>query len=127
LCVGHTPLWVGGVDEPHQHRADPAAVLAEIPAHDPVLLLAHSPEVLECPFPRSPALILAGHTHGGQIRIPWLSPLVTHTRVPLPAYQGLIATAQGPMHISPGIGASIPLRFRCPPEVTTLVLRAAPG
>ncbi|HEY8745601.1 MAG TPA: metallophosphoesterase [Chloroflexota bacterium] len=124
LSVGATPLWIGGVDEPHQHRANPALVFAAIPAHDLVLLLAHSPEVLECSFPRSPDLILAGHTHGGQVRLPWLSPLVTHTRVPLPAYQGLIATQHGPMHISPGIGASIPLRFRCPPEVTTLVLRA---
>jgi predicted MPP superfamily phosphohydrolase len=56
--------------------------------------------------------------------LPFLPPLVTHTRVPLPAYRGLIATANGPMYISSGMGASVPLRFRCPPEVTRLVLRA---
>jgi uncharacterized protein len=118
------PFWIGGVDEPHQHRADPAAVFAGIPPGDPVLLLAHSPDVLECPLPRSPGLTLAGHTHGGQVRLPFLPPLVTHTRVPLPAYRGLIATANGPMYISSGMGASVPLRCRCPPEVTRLVLRA---
>jgi uncharacterized protein len=118
-------FWVGGVDEPHQRRANAGAVFAAIPPNDPVLLLAHSPEVLECPLPRAPGLILAGHTHGGQVRLPFAGPLVTHTRIPLPAYQGLITTAYGPMHISPGMGASIPLRFRCPPEVTTLVLTPA--
>jgi uncharacterized protein len=127
VCLANRrpPFWVGGVDEPHQHRADPAAVFAGIPPDDPVLLLAHSPDLLECPLPRSPGLTLAGHTHGGQVRLPFLPPLVTHTRVPLPAYRGLIATANGPMYISSGMGASVPLRFRCPPEVTRLVLRRA--
>lgn len=126
LCGHHAPFWLGGVDEPHQFRADPAAVFAAVPVFEPLLLLAHSPDVLECPFPRTPLLILAGHTHGGQVRLPFLPPLITHTRVTLPAYQGLISTPQGPMHISPGIGASVPLRFRCPPEVTRLVLKAMP-
>lgn len=116
-------LWVGGVDEPHQQRADACAVFAAIPPDEPTVLLAHSPEVLECPLPRAPGLMLAGHTHGGQVCLPFSPPLVTHTRIPLPAYQGPIATPYGPMHISPGMGASIPLRFRCPPEVTTLVLK----
>lgn len=123
LCGAGAAFWVGGVDEPHQQRANAGAVFAAIPPDEPVVLLAHSPEVLECPLPRTPGLMLAGHTHGGQVRLPFLAPLVTHTRIPLPAYQGLIATPYGPMHISPGMGASIPLRFRCPPEVTTLVLK----
>jgi hypothetical protein len=89
-------------------------------------LLAHSPDVLERPFPRSPLVALVGHTHGGQVRLPFLPPLITHTRVSLPAYQGLVSTPQGPMHISPGIGASVPIRFRCPPEVTRVVLQAGP-
>ncbi len=124
LGDGRAPFWIGGVDEPHQHRADPAAVLAAIPAGDPVLLLAHSPDVLECALTRCPGLTLVGHTHGGQVRLPFLPPLVTHSRVLLPAYRGLITTAYGPMYISSGMGASVPLRFRCPPEVTTLTLSA---
>lgn len=126
LCRQHSPFWLGGVDEPHQFRADPAAVFAAVPATEPLFLLTHSPDVLERPFPRAPLLTLAGHTHGGQVRIPFLPPLITHTRVALPAYEGLISTSQGPMHVSPGIGASVPLRFRCPPEVTRLVLKAPP-
>lgn len=126
LETGGQAFWLGGVDEPHQHRSDPAAVFAAVPADDPLLLLAHSPEVIEQLPARRPGLILAGHTHGGQVRLPLLPPLVTHTRIPLPAYQGLITTDVGPMHISPGLGASVPLRFRCPPTVTTLVLRAVP-
>ena len=126
LCPDQSPFWVGGVDEPHQFRADIDAVYAAVPPTEPLLLLAHSPDVLERPFPRAPLLTLVGHTHGGQVRLPFLPPLITHTRVALPAYQGLISTPQGPMHISPGIGASVPIRLRCPPAVTRLVLQAAP-
>lgn len=126
LVVDGEPLWVGGVDEPHQHRNDAAAVCAAVPLGEPLLLLAHSPEVVEQRLAHRPGLILAGHTHGGQVRLPLLPPLVTHTRISLPAYQGMIATSSGPMHISAGLGASVPLRFRCPPEVTTLVLQAVP-
>lgn len=125
LSVHGQRLWIGGVDEPHQRRQCLARAFDGIPLGEPLLLLAHSPDVLEGRFAFSPGLLLAGHTHGGQIRLPLMRPLVTHTRVPLPDYQGLVRTSQGLMHISAGIGATVPLRFRCPPEVTTLVLRPA--
>lgn len=118
LAIAGARLWVGGVDEPHQRRADLAAVCAAVPEDGPLLLLAHSPEVLEQPIPCGIGLILAGHTHGGQVCFPKMQPLVTHTRLHLPAYRGLIETDAGPMYISGGMGASVPLRFRCPPEIT---------
>jgi len=118
-------LWIAGVDEPHQRRQCMARAYDGVPVEEPLLLLAHSPDVLEGDFAFSPGLLLAGHTHGGQIRLPLLRPWVTHTRVRLPNYRGLVRTSHGLMHISAGIGATVPLRFRCPPEVTTLVLHPA--
>jgi predicted MPP superfamily phosphohydrolase len=117
-------LWIAGADEPHQRRADLTSVFAPIAPAEPLLLLAHSPDILELPFSRPVGLLLVGHTHGGQVRLPGLRPLVTHTRVLLPDYRGWLQTVAGPMYINAGISASIPLRFRCPPEVTRFALRA---
>ncbi|MCL4508834.1 MAG: metallophosphoesterase [Chloroflexi bacterium] len=127
----HTPrgtFWIAGVDEPHQRRSDLQMAVHRIPDTDSYLLLAHSPEVLEAaPVSHTPFLTLAGHTHGGQILLPGLKPLVTHTRVPLPRYSGLLSTELGPLYISRGLGGTVSLRFRCPPEITALTLVESPA
>jgi predicted MPP superfamily phosphohydrolase len=73
-------------------------------------------------------LALAGHTHGGQIRLPWFGPILTLTEVPRDWARG--HTEVGPTHlnVSAGIGAehrhNLPsIRFNCPPEMTLLTLR----
>jgi hypothetical protein len=117
-------FWLCGMDEPHQRRQTNAAFQA-VPEDEPCILLAHSPEVLELRLARQPLLTLVGHAHGGQVCLPLLPPPVTHTRVHLPRYRGTIQTEQGLMHLTTGVGASVPLRIGCRPEAVLLELGAS--
>ncbi len=71
-------------------------------------------------------IILAGHTHGGQWRLPIVGPPVVPSRHGRLYARGLCPLkGGGVLHVSPGIGVhTVPLRFRCPPEVTLLELRS---
>jgi len=76
-------------------------------------------------------VIFAGHTHGGQVRIPGLPALVTNCDIPRDQAQGLsvwrTAHASAFLEVSAGLGTSIyaPVRFACPPEAVVLTLAAA--
>jgi predicted MPP superfamily phosphohydrolase len=104
---------------------------------DEVLSLGvtHAPyrRVLDDFVNQGAALVLAGHTHGGQVRVPGLPALVTNCDIPADQAQGLshwrTRTHEAFLNVSAGIGTSIyaPVRFACPPEavVLTLVERSA--
>lgn len=87
------------------------------------VLLAHTPDQLAWARQRDFDLMLAGHTHGGQIRLPVLGPIVA------PSYHGsryASGTFSQPptlMHVSRGIASLQTIRFNCRPEVTRLILR----
>ena len=69
-------------------------------------------------------LILAGHTHGGQLCVPGLGALVTNCDLPTSKAKGLHRHQQSWLHVSAGLGTSpyTPIRFACPPEATLLTL-----
>jgi hypothetical protein len=114
-------LWLVGVDDPYGYRADLARAFAAVPDGAPNVLLAHSPDILpELPAGRTD-LVLTGHCHGGQVRTPW-GPVFTRTRRRFPDVLGLQEFNGTPVHMSAGLGSTIPLRFLCPPEVTVLHL-----
>jgi predicted MPP superfamily phosphohydrolase len=71
--------------------------------------------------------MLSGHTHGGQIRFPWLGCVWANDRIPLRLARGLHRVADTWLHTTPGIGTSAPIRMRinCPPEVSILTFRTA--
>ncbi len=128
-------IAVAGVDDPHTDRADVAGTLARAQtlAGGPdgaevglTLLLAHSPDVLLDEAVNGADLVLCGHTHGGQVCLPWVGPLKTNTRIGRTAYTGVVRREGVVAHISRGVGTtSMRLRLTCRPEVTTLVLRRA--
>ncbi|MDD5555694.1 MAG: metallophosphoesterase [bacterium] len=88
----------------------------------PRILLTHYPETADSVGGARFDLILAGHSHGGQIRIPFLGALLTPPGSG--RYErGLYRTPAGPLHVNPGIGTfAVPLRLFCPPEVTLIRL-----
>ena len=127
LAVDGVRLEVMGMDDPHIERHD----LRVAPRRDPAALglaVVHSPD----PAPELAALgydlILSGHTHGGQVRLPVVGAIVTNSQMPTRLCRGLSRLGSSILHISPGLGTSkfAPFRFLCRPEATILELVPAP-
>ncbi|MPY67571.1 metallophosphoesterase [Deinococcus sp. SDU3-2] len=117
-------LWVGGVDDLWRGEPDVAAALAGAGEDQASLLLSHNPDLLP-DLPRRVGLVLSGHTHGGQIRLPIVGAPVVPSRYGQRYAMGWVQGAHGtPGYVSRGLGVSgLPLRNLCPPEVTLLTLR----
>ncbi len=125
-------IAAAGVDDPHIARDRYAAIAGPAsPTANLTLGLTHSPEprVLDRFAEDGYQLDLAGHTHGGQLCVPFYGAIVTNcdldrSRVKGPSKWG----ARTQLHVSAGIGTSpfAPLRFCCRPEATLLTLVAAP-
>ncbi|MGC9015123.1 MAG: metallophosphoesterase [Thermoproteota archaeon] len=116
-------IYVAGVDDPYSGYDDLESALRNIKEGSVVVLLAHSPQIIDKCIGKVD-LVLSGHTHGGQVVIPFLGPLF----VPLPSkYRkftyGYFDLNETKMFVSRGVGTSIlPVRFLCPPEVAVIEL-----
>lgn len=119
-----------GVDDPHLRYDDLDAVPAADPAADLTIGVAHAPylRVLDAFTRQGYRLIFAGHTHGGQLRLPGYGALITNCDLDRARARGLNRhTCQGAtswLHVSAGLGTSpyAPVRFCCRPEATLLTL-----
>lgn len=122
---GVARLAIAGVDDEREGKVDPLAGCADVPATAPRIVLSHSPDaVLHFADGVRADLVLAGHTHGGQVVIPGVGALVRHARVcGRRTASGWVPNGRAPLYISRGVGSQIPLRFHCPPEVVVVRLR----
>jgi predicted MPP superfamily phosphohydrolase len=119
-------LYVVGVDDPATRRDNLELAMAYVPEDACTVVLAHSPDVVLRLSARRPSLVLAGHTHGGQIRLPHVGPVLTLSQVPRHLTMGLVSYQGVPLFVSRGIGYSgLYLRLGSPPEAALLTLRAA--
>ena len=119
-------LWLCGVDDPGTSYPDLDLALPAKP-DGPVLLMAHEPDyaddVLTHPRGSLVDLMLAGHSHGGQIRLPFFGPLI------LPPMaekypEGHYRFNQMQLYVNRGIGiVGLPFRLNCPPEITVITLQ----
>jgi predicted MPP superfamily phosphohydrolase len=91
--------------------------------------LVHSPDVVSPFLLEGFDLVLAGHTHGGQVRAPLIGALVTNSSLPTALAAGLHRIGNGWLFVSPGLGTGkyAPLRLNCRPEVTLLRLVSRVG
>ncbi len=115
-------LWVAGVGDLWERSPDVGAALAGVPEGAPTLLLTHNPDVV-LDVPASVPLVLAGHTHGGQVRLLGLGVHRTSQRTGNRFSAGWYPRER--LYVTPGIGTStLPVRTVVP-EVPVLVVRPA--
>jgi len=88
------------------------------------ILLTHTPDQLNWARLNDFDLMLAGHTHGGQVRFPLIGPILSPSRFGVRYASGTFHSRPTILHVSRGISGTRPLRLNCPPELTKLVLRS---
>ncbi|HEV7587378.1 MAG TPA: metallophosphoesterase [Longimicrobium sp.] len=128
LDVHGARLCVAGVDDLRSGRPD-LGVLPPSEARDFTLLLAHNPDQAERVRRVCDAvdLIVSGHTHGGQVRLPWVGAIRNPAKHDDLYEEGLRRRPWTQVYTSRGVGTvHIPVRFLCRPEVAMLTLTAAP-
>ncbi len=129
LSRGGERIHLAGIDDAHYLQADNIdKAAAQIPEDEFSILLSHTPEI--CPQAAHAGfdLLLAGHTHGGQICLPGGVPVTLEAVLPRRLGRGGWQYHGMAGYTSVGVGATIvPVRFNCPPEVTLHRLRRAGG
>jgi uncharacterized protein len=115
-------IQIIGVPDAHMTRAEAYSLLRGLSADAPTIVLAHDP-VWFAQLPAGPHLMLAGHTHGGQIRLPGIGIVRNATKAPLRWSHGLIEERGQYLYVTSGIGTSgVPIRWGVPPEFAVLDL-----
>lgn len=103
---------------------DDDAFLRSLPRDKPLLVLMHQPHSLRALRGVDFALAMAGHTHGGQVYLPWLTDEVFRLTRDERYVDGYYDTPVGRLFVTPGVGVTgVPLRFDCPPTIDVLELR----
>jgi predicted MPP superfamily phosphohydrolase len=116
---------VGGTDDPVTQQVDFEKTLKETNAQSINLVMTHLLDsILMLSFPNPIDAVFAGHTHGGQVRLPGLGPVVCETEFPKKYIEGLHEHHGTPVCVSQGMGASRTQVFRlfCPPEAVWIEL-----
>ena len=135
ITRGNAQIVLAGVDDPVNDKDDIAAALQDAPSELFTLLLMHSPDPIAEAVLRGVDLVLSGHTHGGQISLPWYGPLYTHSQLGRRMSNGYysrrrlrhaigIRPGRTQLYVTRGIGISgLALRFLTRPELTIITLR----
>ena len=115
-------IWLVGIGDDMTGHAQAAKAIAAAPADAQLIVMMHDPA--NAPdLPPQTLVAFAGHTHGGQVRLPFFGALITPGRAPRQHAYGWIPGAPAPTWVTSGVGTSIlPVRFNCPPETVTLRL-----
>ena len=128
-------ITLAGVDDAYSHLADTDAAFDGVDMNHFIILLTHCPSTTPDGLKHGADLVLAGHTHGGQVRIPGLGALWTHMRENKSLNDGLYTSAdltrrlgfdagRSALFVNRGVGTSrIHIRLLCPPEIVYITLR----
>jgi hypothetical protein len=118
-------FWLVGLGDFWEGECDVDGALLQLADDAPALAFMHNPDL----FPRLTdrfALVLAGHTHGGQVALPLLGRPIVPSRYGQRYAAGLVAEEGRHLYVTTGLGTSIlPVRFGVPPEIALLTLEAA--
>ncbi|UCC67960.1 MAG: metallophosphoesterase [Armatimonadota bacterium] len=127
LPRGRSRIWLLGVDDAYSGNDDLAAALAQARASEFCLALTHSPDLVDDPQVREVDLVLAGHTHGGQICFPLMGPLFAPCRQFRRRAAGLLRANGTTMYVTRGSGEALPVRINCPREISLVSLMCVQG
>lgn len=121
--IARAGVILAGADDDYTGRSDPAALIRAIkPLVGPVVTLSHSPDIAP-KLPRRFGLILAGHTHCGQIALPLIGRPATMSRYGDRFACGLIREGERTIVVGAGLGTSVlPVRIGAPPDLWLLTL-----
>ncbi len=123
LEKGGSGIWLVGVDDAYSGCDDLPTALDSVQKNDFCLAITHSPDLIDDPHIPEVDLVLAGHTHGGQMLFPLLGSLFAPCRNPRERAAGLIRTQDTMMYVTRGVGEGMPIRFRSPREMPLITLR----
>ncbi len=129
---GGRRFWLAGVRDPSSGVSQAEVAISETIRNqpkEPVILLCHAPDyadqLLVGPVGGAVSLMICGHTHGGQVRLPFVGPVI------LPSMgkkyvQGWFRLGQMQLYVNRGLGTvGVPFRLNCPPEISLFTLRMA--
>jgi predicted MPP superfamily phosphohydrolase len=118
LDIRGVRLAVGGNNAPWGPRPEPSTM----PKADFSILLSHAPDQFHWAVSEGIDLVLSGHNHGGQVRLPIFGPILMPSRYGRRFDRGFFRKGRTLLYSNQGIGAEHPLRWNCPPEVATFEL-----
>lgn len=111
-----TNLWIAGIGDESTHHANPFKAIKNIPRLAPSLIMMHDPASF-AKLPRMNGISFAGHTHGGQVSIPWYGAPIMPSNAPSSWAYGWVKHNNNRMYVTSGLGVSIfPIRFNMRPE-----------
>ncbi|MBC7262835.1 MAG: hypothetical protein H5T64_00580 [Chloroflexi bacterium] len=108
------------------NKGNLALAVESVPLDEMLIVLAHSPDFVQEAGVEKVDLMLSGHTHGGQVRLPFLGAFHVPSSLGPQYSQGLFRFGETQLYVNRGLGwTGIPVRFLCQPEITLITLRQA--
>jgi hypothetical protein len=124
--------WIVGIEDNSQREVDLSPIMSQLPQQregmpgQGIILLAHSPDIMDQAEAKGISLVLSGHTHGGQVRLPIIGPVIAMGRYGRRYSCGLYRVGGTWLYVNRGVGTYLlRMRFLCRPEVAILELRPA--
>ncbi len=116
-------LWLAGIDDLYNGQPDIAKALKDVPLDKTIIMLSHSPLLLDM-VPDRDLFIISGHTHGGQIILPLLSPkIVCYLHLRSRFVAGMYSKGKARLYVNRGVGVTRwEFRHRCPAEISVYTL-----
>ena len=117
-------FWLAGLADLWTRPQHIAQTIDHVPANQPIIALTHNPDI----FPQLPQrvqLLLAAHTHGGQVRFPFIGSVIEPSNYGQRYVRGHVVESGHDLFVTTGLGTSIiPVRFGVPPEIVLLTLKS---
>lgn len=128
IAKNQCQFWLVGLSDYTEGRLEYHEAFSMVPADAPTLAFTHNPDVFPDLSRARFSLLIAGHTHGGQVKLPWLGRAVVPSKYGERYAIGHVEESHRHLFVTPGIGTSIlPVRFGVPPEISYLRLQSTEG